>query len=60
MTLKTLLAGVMTRPLTVNHDTLRLYNALEQQLKLNEHLQKQLLEAAEVIETLTKALNESR
>ena len=45
-------------PLTITHESQRLYEALLAQVKLNEELQKQLLEAAEVIKKLTKEIDE--
>ena len=40
------------KPLTITHEVLQLADALKAQLQLNEELQKQLHEAAEVINNL--------
>ena len=47
-------------PLTVNHETSKIYSALKQCMANNAMLREALNEAAETIETLTKALNESK
>lgn len=43
-----------SKPLTITHDILRLYDALSSQLLLNEQLREQLVEAAKMIEQLTE------
>ena len=43
-----------SKPLTITHDVLRLYDALNGQLELNERLRVQLVEAAKMIEQLTE------
>ena len=45
-------------PITVTQDSLRLYKALLEQVALNESLQKELLEAADVIKKLTERLED--
>ena len=47
-------------PLTINHETTQIYSALKQCMANNAMLREALNEAAETIETLTKALNESK
>ena len=47
------------RPLTVNHETSKLYSALRQCMQNNQELRDALLEAAQTIEMLTEKLNET-
>lgn len=47
-------------PLTVNHETTKIYSALRQCMSNNAMLREALAEATETIELLTKALNESK
>ena len=47
-------------PLTVNHETSKIYAALRQCMKNNQELRTALLEAAATIEQLTEKLNENR
>lgn len=46
------------KPLTVNHETSKLYGALRQCMMNNAELRDALLEAAQTIELLTGKLNE--
>lgn len=46
-------------PLTVNHETSKLYSALRQCMMNNAELRDALLEAAQTIELLTGKLNET-
>lgn len=48
------------RPLTVNHETLKIYSALRQCMKNNQELREALVEATNTIQTLVKALDESK
>lgn len=48
------------RPLTVNHETSKLYSALRQCMQNNQELRDALLDAAETIEKLTEKLNENK
>lgn len=48
-----------TAPLTVNHETSKLYSALRQCMQNNQELRKALVEAAETIQILTEKLNEN-
>ena len=47
-------------PLTVNHETSKLYSALRQCMQNNQELRNALVEATETIQQLTEALNESQ
>ena len=47
-------------PLTVNHETSKIYAALRQCMRNNQELRTALLEAAATIEQLTEQLNENR
>lgn len=47
-------------PLTVNHETLKIYSALRQCMQNNQELRKALIEATDTIEKLVKALNENQ
>lgn len=47
-------------PLTVNHETSKLYSALRQCMQNNQELRDALLDAAETIEKLTEKLNENK
>lgn len=48
------------KPLTVNHETSKLYSALRQCMQNNQELRDALLDAAETIEKLTEKLNENK
>jgi hypothetical protein len=50
----------IAKPLTVNHETSKLYSALRQCMKNNAELRDALLEATETIQLLTEKLNESK
>lgn len=47
------------KPLTVNHETSKLYSALRQCMQNNQELRDALLDAAETIEKLTEALSKA-
>jgi hypothetical protein len=47
------------RPLTVNHDTLKIYSALRQCMHNNQELRKALVEATETIQQLKEQLDET-
>ena len=51
---------IVDKPLTVNHETSKLYSALRQCMQNNAELREALLEAAQTIELLTEKLNENR
>jgi hypothetical protein len=48
------------KPLTVNHDTLKIYSALRQCMQNNQELRKALVEATDTIQKLVKALDENQ
>lgn len=50
----------IAKPLTVNHETLKIYGALRQCMQNNQELRKALVEATDTIEKLVKALNENQ
>ena len=45
------------KPLTVNHDTLKIYGALRQCMHNNQELRKALVEATETIQQLKEKLD---
>ena len=45
------------RPLTINHDTLKIYSALRQCMQNNQELRKALVEATETIQQLKEQLD---
>lgn len=47
-------------PLTVNHETSKLFGALRQCMQNNAELRDALMDAAKTIELLTEKLNENR
>ena len=47
------------RPLTVNHETLKIYSALKQCMENNKQLREALVSATETIQLLTEKLNET-
>lgn len=47
------------RPLTVNHETLKIYSALKQCMENNKQLREALVQATETIQLLTEKLNET-
>lgn len=50
---------IVEAPLTINHETSKLYGALRQCMSNNAELREALLEAAQTIELLTEKLNET-
>ena len=52
-------AIIVEPPLTVNHESSKLYSALRQCMHNNQELRDALLEAAETIELLTERLNKN-
>ena len=52
--------ATIDKPLTVNHETLKIYSALKSCMVNNEELRAALLDAVDTINKLTKALNESQ
>ena len=50
---------IVERPLTVNHETLKIYSALKQCMENNKQLREALVSATETIQILTEKLNET-
>lgn len=50
---------IVERPLTVNHETLKIYSALKQCMENNKQLREALVSATETIQLLTEKLNET-
>lgn len=50
---------IVERPLTVNHETLKIYSALKQCMENNKQLREALVQATETIQILTEKLNET-
>lgn len=50
---------IVERPLTVNHETLKIYSALKQCMENNKQLREALISATETIQLLTEKLNET-
>ena len=49
----------LAKPLTVNHETLKIYSALRQCMQNNQELRKALVEATETIQQLKEQLDET-
>ena len=50
---------IVNAPLTVNHETTKLYSALKQCMENNKQLREALITATETIQLLTEQLNET-
>ena len=50
---------IVEAPLTVNHETSKLYGALRQCMENNQELRKALIEATETIQQLKEQLDET-
>ena len=50
---------IVNAPLTVNHETTKLYSALKQCMENNKQLREALITATETIQLLTEKLNET-
>ena len=50
---------IVNAPLTVNHETTKLYSALKQCMENNKQLREALIAATQTIQLLTEKLNET-